>query len=116
MMVPEGLDQGRFPRQRCSPHGPLRAGLPGVIAAGPPARHLTEPPHRVVAALGGDEAVAAHGVGVTEKMAMAFFKISSSCACHRAKAHSWRSSAVVSGSRAVPDAAATSVWAAFCHG
>ena len=46
-------------------------------------------------------------------MAMAFFKISNSCACRRARARSWRSSAAVSGSRAVPKAAAPGVWAAF---
>ena len=46
---------------------------------------------------------------------MAFFKISSSCACRRLTAHSWRNSAAVAGSNSAPRAAATGVSASFCH-
>ena len=68
---------------------------------------------------GVDETVATHWSGVCEitrlkrLLAMAFLKMS--CACRRARARSWRNSAAVAGSSAVPKAAATGVWAAFCH-
>ena len=64
---------------------------------------------------GVDETVAAYGVSVCEKMAPAFFKISSPYVCRRAKARSWRSSAAVFGSKAGPKAAAIGVWTAFYH-
>ena len=84
------LPQHRFPG-RCfrTPHRPLFRGLLGVKAAGRHAQHLAEPPYRVVAALGGNEAIAAHGSGVCENLrvkqalAMAFFYMSSSCVCRR---------------------------------
>ena len=76
---------------------------------------------KVVVAVGSDEAVAAHWFGVCESlrlkqaMAMAFFKIASSCACRRLAARSWRNSSAVAGSNVAPRAAATGVWAAFCY-
>jgi len=116
------LDQHRFPG-RCFqvPHRPLLLSLPGVKAAGRHVQYLAEPAHGVVAALCGDEAVAAHGSGVCEitrlqrLLAMAFFKISSSCAYRRLAARSCRSSSAVAGSNAASNAAATGVWTTFCH-
>ena len=75
------LDQHCFPG-RCFqvPHRPLLLSLPDVKAAGRHVQYLAEPAHGVVAALCGDEAVAAHGSGVCEMtrlqrlLAMAFFK------------------------------------------
>ena len=64
LMVPEDLDQYRFPGRRDGPLDPLLARLPSVVAAGRHVQHLAEPPHRIVVALSGDEAVAAHGVRV----------------------------------------------------
>ena len=61
---------------------------------------LAEPPHRVVAALKRYRRI---GSGVCESprvkqaLAMAFFKIPSTCAYRRLAARSWRSSAVVVG-------------------
>ena len=37
LMVPEGLDQGRFPGRCGGPLDPLLARLPGIVAAG---RHV----------------------------------------------------------------------------
>jgi len=51
----------------------------------------------------------AHGVGLVEKMAMAFFKISSSCANRLLAARRARTSAASAGS------AGKGCWAAFCH-
>ena len=68
-----------------------------------------------------ESVVRGDGVGVCESLrvkqalALAFFKISNSCACCRARAHTWCSPAAVSRSRAVPKGAAADVWAAFCH-
>ena len=66
LMVSKGLNQYRFPGQRGGLLDPLLARLPGVVAAGRHVQHLAEPPHRVVAPLGGAEVVAAQGVGVTK--------------------------------------------------
>ena len=113
------LDQGGFPGRCFLCHRPLLALVPGVKAAGRHAQRLAEPPHGVVAALGGDEAAAAHWSGVCEitrlkrLLAMAFFKIFSSGAGRRARARSWRSSAAVAGSSAASNGAATGVWTAF---
>lgn len=116
-----GWQAGRRSRLRPWHHGPLLARLSGIIVADRHAQHQAERPHRIVAALGGDEAVATHGVGVCESLrlkqalAMALFEISNSCACRRARARNWRSSAAVSGFRAVRRMAATGIWAAFCQ-
>ena len=59
--------------------------------------------------------VAGHRVSICEKLAMALFKMSNSCARRRLAARNWRSSAAVTGSRAVPSAAATAAWTAFYH-
>ena len=113
------LDQGGFPGRCFLCHRPLLALVPGVKAAGRHAQRLAEPPHGVVAALGGDEAAAAHWSGVCEitrlkrLLAMAFFKLLSSGAGRRARARSWRSSAAVAGSSAASNGAATGVWTAF---
>ena len=123
LVDPKGLDQGRSPSRRLRIHRPLLPRLPRIVPTGRHPEHLAEPPHGAMPTFGGDETVAAHGSGVWESlrmkqalaMAMAFFKISSSCACRRLAARSWRSSAAVVGSSAAPKAAATGVWAAFCH-
>ena len=47
--------------------------------------------------------------GRPQALALAFFNVSSSCAGRRARARSWRNSAAMAGSRAVPKAAATGV-------
>ena len=55
------LDQRRFPGGRLRAlHRPLLPRLPRIIPTGRHPEHLAEPPHRVVAALGVDEAVATH--------------------------------------------------------
>ena len=118
-MAPKGLDQGRFPNRCLLVHRPLLSRLPRIIPTGRHPEHLVEPPHRVVAALGVDEAVATHWSGVCESLrvmqalAMAFYNMSS--ACRRARVGSWRSPASVAGSRADPNIAVTGVWAAFFH-
>ena len=110
LMGLKGLAQGRFPSRCLLVHHSLRSRLPRIIPTGWHPAHGAEPPHRVVAAPGGDEAVAAHWSGVCEitrlkhLLTTAFFK--SSCACRRARARSWRSSATVAGSSAAPTAAA----------
>ena len=123
LVDPKRLDQGRFP-SRCllrHRHRPLLPRLPRIIPTGRHPEHGAEPPHGAMPTFGVDEVVAAHGVSVCEitrlkrLLAMALFNRSSSCACRRARAHSWRSSAAVAGSSAVPKVAATGVWAAFCH-
>ena len=62
-VAPEGLDHQRL-LGRCW----LRL-LPSGVADGWHDQHLAEPLHGVAAALGGEEAVAAHGSGVCEKLA-----------------------------------------------
>ena len=64
------LHQRRFPGRRFTapPHRPLLARLPGVIPTGRHAQHLAEPPHRVVAAPGGEEAGAAQWPGACERL------------------------------------------------
>ena len=92
LVNPKGLDQGRFPDRCLRIHRPLLPCLPRLIPAGRHPEHGAEPPHRVVAALGVDEAVATHWSGVCESLrvkqalAMAFYKMSS--ACRRARARS----------------------------
>jgi hypothetical protein len=93
----------------------LLALLPRVIAARRYAQYLAETTYRIAQAVLVDETVAAHWSGVCEKIAMAFFKISNSCACRRANARSWRNSAVVAGSSFALTVTATGVWAACCH-
>ena len=105
----KGLDQGRFPSRRLLVRRPLLPRLPRIIPAGRHPEHLAEPPHRVVAALGVDEAVAAHRVSVCEKRAMAFFQISNSCACRLLAARRARTSAASVGS------VGKGGWAAFCQ-
>ena len=110
LMGLKGLAQGRFPSRCLLVHHSLRSRLPRIIPTGWHPAHGAEPPHRVVAAPGGDEAVAAYWSGVCEitrlkhLLTTAFFK--SSCVCRRARARSWRSSATVAGSSAAPTAAA----------
>ena len=60
--------------------------LPRVIPAARYAQHVAEQAHGVRGPLPVDETVAVHRLSVAEKMAMAFFKMSSFCACRRAKA------------------------------
>ena len=90
----KGLDQRRFLGRRLLRHRPLLPRLPRITPTGRHPEHLAEPPHRVVAALSSDEAVAAHWSGVCESLrvkqalALAYFKMSSSCACRRARARS----------------------------
>jgi hypothetical protein len=75
----------------------------------------------MVSTLRFDKAVAAHSVSVTESLRLkqatgdSFFKMSSSYACRRAKACSWRNLAAVAGATSAPRAAATGVEASFCH-
>ena len=117
----KGFDQRRFPSRHLLRHRSLLRRLPRIIPTRRHPAHLAEPPHWEVPALGGDEAVAAHWSGVCEitrlkhLLAMAFFKISNSCAGRRLVVRNWRSSTAVAGSSDVPKAAATGVWAAFCH-
>lgn len=87
-VVAEYLNQRRFPSQLARYYALLLSLLPRIIPTSRYAQHLAEQAHGVRGPLPVDEAVAAHRLSVAEKMAMAFFKMSSSCACRRAKARS----------------------------
>ena len=63
----------------------------------------------------GDGAGVCESLCVKQALVMAFFKISNSYANCRFRARKWCNSVTVSGSRAVPEAAATGVRAAFCR-
>lgn len=68
-----------------------------------------------------NKTIAVHGLVVAESLRLkqatgnGFFKMSSSCACRRAKARSCRNSAVVAGSSVAPRATAMGISASFCH-
>ena len=115
-MDPEDLDQRRFPNRCSLRHCLLLRLLPHVVATGRHLHQLAEQPHGVVVALRCDETVPAHWSGVCENLrvklplAMAFLKISSSCACRRLATRNWRNLAAVVGS-----SSATGVSAFFCH-
>ena len=68
LVYPKSRDQGRFPSRYLLVHRPLLPHLPRIIPTGRHPEHLAEPPHRVVAALGVDEAVATHWSGVCESL------------------------------------------------
>ena len=56
----KGLDQRRLPSRCLLRHRPLLPRFPRIISTGWHPKHLAEPPHRVVSALGVDETVAAY--------------------------------------------------------
>ena len=84
-MPAKDLDQRRFP-DRFTLGYCLRL-LPSIVAAGWRPCYLAKQAHRVLPAVRFNEAVAAHRLSVTEEMAMAFFKMSSSCACRRSECY-----------------------------
>ena len=96
--------QDRFARSR----GPGRLRQPlGVVAAGHHPQNLAKLLDRVKRPLLVNEMQRTHGVGDCEKMAMAFFKISSSCASRVLAERCARTSAASAGS------VSKGGWAAF---
>ena len=81
------------PRGRGRPRQP-----PGVVVAGHDSEHLAELLDWMAGPLLVNELQLAHGVGECEKMAMAFFKMSSSYASRLLAARSARTSAASAGS------------------
>ena len=80
-VVVEHGEHFRFPGQLTRSPGPRRLRVPpGVVTAGYDVQDLAKQLHWIVNPLLVNKMRRAHGVGGCEKMAMAFFRMSSSCA------------------------------------
>ena len=98
-MVVEHGQRFRFPGRFAGPHCPRRLRVPpDVIAAGHHSQPLIQLLDRMKRPLLVNEMQCTHGVGECEKMAMAFFKMSSSCANRLLAARKARTSAASAGS------------------
>ena len=95
VMVIKHVDHRCFPSGLSLRHSAL---APSVIAAGHDVQDLAKQLDRMVKALLVNKLQLTHGVRVAEKVAMAFFKISSSWACRRTCARKARTSAASCGS------------------
>jgi len=100
----------RFPGRFAGPRRPRRLCVPPtVVVAGHDTQHLAELPDDVVNPLLVNELQRAHRVGGCAKMAMAFFKMSSSCAYRLLTVRRARTSVVS------PKSVGKGGWAAYCQ-
>ena len=104
-MVVEHGEHFRFPSRFAGPR--CLPVPPGIVAAGHHPEHLTQLLDGVMNTLLVHEGQRVHGVRGCEKMAMAFFNMSNSCASRLLAARSARTSAASAGS------AGKGYWAAF---
>ena len=109
-LVVEHGEHFRFPGRFAGPHCPCRLPVPpGVIAAGHHAQRLIQLLNGAVDTLLLNEVQLVRGIGGCEKMAMIFFKMSSSCASRLLAARRAHTSAASAGSMG------KGCWAAFCR-